>query len=119
FGMGAARYVRGCRELNTRDLHTYVRRALAGEPASFQAETLPPKERARETMAVQLRRAEGICRRAFREQTGFELDVLAGPAVARRVDLGLVEDSGTAVRLTRRGKYVADAVVEQLLAASV
>src|SRR5262249_59961710 len=65
FGVGAARYVEGRRELNTRDLQTYLRRELAGEPATFQREELGPEERARETLAVQLRRAEGIDRAAF------------------------------------------------------
>jgi oxygen-independent coproporphyrinogen-3 oxidase len=115
FGLGAARYVRGRRELNTRDLHGYIRRTLAGEAATLQGEALPPDERARETMAVQLRRAEGIDRATFREQTGFALDALAGPAVQRHVALGLLADDGRGVRLTRRGKYVADAVIEALL----
>src|SRR5262249_50857771 len=79
FGVGAARYVNGRRELNTRGLGGYLRRVLAGEPATFQSEELGPEERARETIGVQLRRAEGIDRDAFRRQTGFELDALAGP----------------------------------------
>ena len=115
FGMGAARYVLGRRELNTRDLLGYIRRVLSGESVVFQSEELPPPERARETLAVQLRRAEGIERRAFREQTGFELDEVAGPAIARHVELGVLDDDGSRVRLTRRGKYVADAVIENLL----
>jgi oxygen-independent coproporphyrinogen-3 oxidase len=115
FGMGAARYVLGKRELNTRDLQSYLRRTLSGEPATFQSEELEPYERARETMAVQLRRAEGIDRPAFREQTGYDLDAAAGPAIARHVDLGLLRDDGRRVCLTRAGKYVADGVIERLL----
>jgi oxygen-independent coproporphyrinogen-3 oxidase len=115
FGMGAARYVLGRRELNTRDLRTYIRRVLSDESAVFQSEELPPEERARETLAVQLRRAEGIDRPAFAEQTGFTLDAVAGPAVARHVELALLEDDGSRVRLTRQGKYVADAVIANLL----
>src|SRR5262249_12062442 len=94
FGMGAARYVKGRRELNTRNLKSYIRRALAGEPTTFQGEELSAQERARETMAIQLRRKEGISRRAFHAQTGYELDALAGPAIAQHVDLGLLEDDG-------------------------
>ena len=115
FGMGAARYVRGRRELNTRDLTTYIRRCLSGEPATMQSEELPPEERARETMAVQLRRSEGIDRAAFRLQTGFDLDALAKEVIARHVDLGLLTDTDDRVYLTRAGKYVADAVIERLL----
>jgi oxygen-independent coproporphyrinogen-3 oxidase len=115
FGMGAARYVEGRRELNTRDLRTYLRKVQAGESPTVQFEELPPEERARETMAMQLRRAEGIDRCAFREQTGFDLDSLAGRAVARHVELELLADDGERVRLTRQGKYVADAVITGLL----
>jgi oxygen-independent coproporphyrinogen-3 oxidase len=115
FGMGAARYVKGQRELNSRDLGTYLRRVLAGEPATFQSEMLEPEERARETLALQLRRAEGIHRLSFREQTDFELDALVGPALSRQVEMGLLLDDANSVRLTRRGKYVADAVIESLL----
>lgn len=114
FGMGAARYVKGTRELNTRDLGIYLRRALAGEPTTFQSETLPAIERARETMAIQLRRAEGVHRTSFRVQTGFDLDALVGEVVRRHVALGFLEDDGRSVRLTRRGKCVADAVVRDL-----
>ena len=115
FGMGAARYVRGRRELNTRDLKAYIRRILSGEPATFQSEELGPEERARETMAVQLRRAEGIDPAAFRMQTGFTLEATASPALASLIEQRLLEDDGRRVRLTRRGKYVADAVIERLL----
>jgi oxygen-independent coproporphyrinogen-3 oxidase len=115
FGLGAARYVQGRRELNVRSLPDYLRRALAGEPTAMQSEVLPPEERARETMAVQLRRAEGIQRPAFQVQTGFDLDALAGPAIARHVDLGLLADDGVNVYLTRAGKYVADTVIRNLL----
>jgi len=115
FGMGAARYVRARRELNTRDLHRYIRHALSGESVTMQSEELGPEERARETMAVQLRRAEGVDRPAFREQTGFALDDLAGEAMIRHVEQGFLADDGRRVRLTRQGKYVADAVIERLL----
>jgi oxygen-independent coproporphyrinogen-3 oxidase len=115
FGMGAARYVNGRRELNTRNLKDYIKRALSGESATFQSEELSPEERARETMAVQLRRKEGIDRAAFLTQTGHDLDALAGPAIAHHVELGLLADDGRRVFLTRRGKYVADAVIEGLL----
>jgi oxygen-independent coproporphyrinogen-3 oxidase len=115
FGMGAARYVNGRRELNTRDLSAYIRKALAGESPTFQSEELPPEERARETLAVGLRRAEGLDRRAFHHQTGFDLDRLAGPAIRRHAELGLLHDDGVRVALTRQGKYVADSVIENLL----
>jgi oxygen-independent coproporphyrinogen III oxidase len=115
FGPGAAAYVRGERTLNVRDTETYCRLLLAGQSPVFQRETLPPRERAVETLAVQLRRADGIDRAAFAHQTGFELDDLFGDAVAGYCAEGLLRDAAGRVMLTRRGTCVADGVVEALL----
>lgn len=116
FGVGAARYVRGRREVNTRDLKKYLQCVLADEPATFQSEELTPEERARETVAVQMRRAEGVERKAFQAQTGYDLDSLVGAALRRHVELGLVSDDGLSVRLTRQGKCVADALICDFMA---
>lgn len=115
FGVGAARYVNGSRELNVRDTKLYIRKALGGEDVTFQRETLAPRARAFETMATQLRRADGIDRAQFRTRTGFELDALAPAALAVLRDNDIVTDDGRQVRLTRRGKCVADAAVAELL----
>ena len=42
-------------------------------------------------------------------------DTQAGPALARQVEWGLLHDDGASVRLTRPGKYVADAVITAVL----
>jgi oxygen-independent coproporphyrinogen-3 oxidase len=115
FGVGAARYVGGVRELNVRDTKLYVRKVLAGESPTFQSERLGPLDRAFETIGTQLRRSEGIDRGRFREQTGFNLDTLVGDRVVHLVQSGILDDTGDAVRLTRRGKCVADAVIEELM----
>ena len=117
FGAGAARYVGGVRELNTRDTKAYVRKVLSGESPTFQSERLEPRERAFETVGTQLRRLSGIARDRFAEQTGFGLDVLLGDRLPRLVDGGLLADDGASVRLTRRGLFVADAVIEELMKA--
>jgi oxygen-independent coproporphyrinogen-3 oxidase len=115
FGMGAARYVHGCREVNTRELHGYIKRALSGEPTTFQSEALAPEERARETITLNLRRVQGINRQDFLDQTGFDLNGLAGPRIEGHVALGLLADDGMNVCLTRKGKCVADALARDFL----
>jgi oxygen-independent coproporphyrinogen-3 oxidase len=115
FGQGAARYVEGVRQTTTRDLAAYLRRVNHGQPTYFQSEELPPRARALETIAVQLRRADGIDRPCFQGQTGFSLNDLAGPTIARLVSLDMLWDDETTVRLTRHGKCVADAVIAELL----
>lgn len=115
FGTGAARYVFGRRELNRRNTADYIRRILAGESATFQSEELAPEDAARETAAVQLRRTSGVNRDRFRERTGCDFDVLTRGRVTGFVAEGLLADDGPAVRLTRRGLCVADALVGKLV----
>jgi oxygen-independent coproporphyrinogen-3 oxidase len=114
-GVGAARYLMGQRELNRRNTADYVRRVLAGESPTFQRERLSPAESARETAAVQLRRSAGVVRDRFREQAGVAFDELTGGRVPAYTAEGLIEDDGAAVRLTRRGRCVADALVVKLV----
>src|SRR5262249_19647452 len=115
FGVGAARYVGGKRELNVRGLNDYIKRILSGTSPIFQSEQLAPEDRARETAVIQLRRSAGIQRATFEHPTGYDLDLLLGPKLAWHISAGLLEDVGDSVRLTRRGKCVADALVADLL----
>ncbi|MFL5331583.1 MAG: radical SAM family heme chaperone HemW [Gemmataceae bacterium] len=119
FGLGAARYVNGRRELNTRSLTDYIARIAAGRSAVIQSEVLDPEERARETLTTQLRRREGVSRAEFAEQTGIALDALAGRAIARLAEIGLLTEDGDRISLTREGLCVADAVLTELWADDV
>jgi oxygen-independent coproporphyrinogen-3 oxidase len=118
FGVGAARYVNGTRELNVRNTTDYVKRVLAGESPTFQSETLSPRDRAVETMAVQLRRSDGIDRAGFQYQTGFGVDALVGDKLPSLVREGLLADGRYRVNLTRKGMCVADGIIESLMAAT-
>ena len=57
----------------------------------------------------------GIDRADFARRTGFDLDALAGPALARHVARGLLEDDGRRVRFTREGLFLADSVLCDLV----
>jgi oxygen-independent coproporphyrinogen-3 oxidase len=111
FGVGAASYVHGERKLNVRSTEAYIERALAAKPTCFQRETLPPRQRALETIGQQLRRREGIDRRAFAGQTGCDLDAIARAALAKHTELHLLIDDGLRVALSRSGRCVTDAVI--------
>ena len=112
--MGAARYLEGRRELNTRDVQAYVRKAAGREIDHVPVGMLAGEERARETVALQLRRREGIDRREFRvRRAGFGRTI--GGERCADTEMGLLEDENGRVRLTRRGKSVADALVRELL----
>jgi oxygen-independent coproporphyrinogen III oxidase len=114
-GPGAARYLDSYREVNHRSTTTWIRRVLAGESPVAERDFLPPPDRARELLVLGLRRMDGVDRGEFYSRTGFEIDDLAGPAVARFVQEGLLDDDGRRVRLTREGLFVSDALWPELL----
>lgn len=116
FGLGAARYVRGVRSSNTREMLAYLRRIESGRSATGPTETLDPESRARETAVLMLRRTQfGLDRDDFRLRTGFDIDALSGPAIVRAKTLGLLEDDGQCLRFTREGLFLADSVLSDLL----
>jgi oxygen-independent coproporphyrinogen-3 oxidase len=114
-GPGAARYVDGRREINHRSTTTYLRRVLAGQSPVADQEVLGPEDVAREMLVLGLRRMEGVHRAWFAARTGFHLDALAGDALRRFVGLGLLDDDGYQVRLTRDGLFVSDSIWPHLL----
>ncbi len=115
FGPGAARLIDGVRQTNHRSVFTWIKRLTAGQSPVADVDELSPEHRARETIFVGLRRTAGIEREAFRATTGLDLDALAGEVVHNQVELGLLEDTGTHVCLTREGRFVADSVIAEFL----
>jgi oxygen-independent coproporphyrinogen III oxidase len=109
-GPGAARYLNGVREMNHRSVTTWIRRVQAGESPIAEVDALSLEDRAREAAVLGLRRIRGIDRAEFRAHTGFDLEALAGEAIAKNVRSGLLEADALAVRLTREGRFLADAV---------
>jgi len=109
-GPGAARYVDGRREVNHQSTTTWIKRVLAGESPVAQSETLEPEDRAREMLVLGLRRREGVDRARFVAETGFNPDDLLQDAMRRFADSGLLETSGTHIRLTADGLLVSDAI---------
>jgi oxygen-independent coproporphyrinogen-3 oxidase len=115
YGPGAARYIDGVRETNHRSTTTYLKRMLSGESPVAEREQLARKARARELLVFGLRRIEGVSRREFTARTGAAIDELVGFAMQKFVALGLLEDDGERIRLTREGLFVSDAIWPEML----
>ncbi len=114
-GPGAARYVGGVRETNHRSTTTYLKRVLAGESPVFEREQLNDEARARERLILGLRRLEGVDRDEFAALTGYTIGSLAGDALGNFKSLGLLQDAGPRLKLTREGLFVSDALWPELL----
>ncbi|MBA3315979.1 MAG: radical SAM family heme chaperone HemW [Planctomycetaceae bacterium] len=115
FGPGAARLIDGVRQTNHRSVFTWIKRLQSGESPVGETDPLTAEGRARELIFVGLRRTSGIDRRIFESRTSLSLDALAGGSIRRQTSLGLLEDTGTHIRLTREGRFVADSVIAEFL----
>ncbi len=109
-GPGASRYLDGVRETNHRSTTTYLKRVLSGRSPIADRERLEPEDRARELLVFGLRRMEGVARDWFTARTGFKIDALVGQPLEHYLALGLFEDAGERIRLTREGLFVSDAI---------
>jgi oxygen-independent coproporphyrinogen-3 oxidase len=116
-GPGASRYLGGRRETNHRSTTTYIARVLAGKSAVAEVDELDSRARACERLVFALRRLAGVRRDWFESVTGFAIDELAGATIRRYVGVGLLDDDGQAIRLTRNGLMVSDALWPELLMA--
>jgi oxygen-independent coproporphyrinogen-3 oxidase len=114
-GPGAARYVGGIRETNHRSTTTYLNRVFAGASPVFEREQLSDEVRARERLILGLRRLEGVDRDEFVALTGHTIERLAGDAISKFKALGLLQDDGPRLKLTREGLFVSDALWPDLL----
>lgn len=109
-GVGAASYEQGVRSVHTRELEAYIAAAMQAAPIPGEAERLDGAKRAGEAVMLALRTAQGVCLDSFKER--YDLDFLQfyAPILEQYRDLGLLEMDATHVRLTRRGRFLANDV---------
>jgi oxygen-independent coproporphyrinogen-3 oxidase len=114
-GPGAARYIGNVRSSNHRSTFTYIHRMLAGKSPVAESETLSPEEQAREKLVLGLRTMDGVSLTAFPRNAGYSAQELAGEAIVRFVNAGLLELRDDRLSLTREGLMISDALWSDLL----
>jgi oxygen-independent coproporphyrinogen-3 oxidase len=109
-GVGAASYVGGVRSVHGRELEAYVAAALAGRPLPGEAERLEGAARLGEAAMLALRTAEGVDTAAFAERYRVDFHDFYEPVLAQLRATGTLDVTPARVRLTRRGRFVANDV---------
>lgn len=115
FGVGAHSHFRGERFGNGRLVRRYIEAVQGHTHAPAFRESINAATAMAETLMLGLRLREGVRRAAFEARHGVTLDAVYGAQVAHFVALGLLEDDGVAVRLTQRGRLVANEVIVRFL----
>ncbi|BDE06141.1 coproporphyrinogen III oxidase [Vulcanimicrobium alpinum] len=115
-GVSAASYLDGVRSTHARDLEVYCTAALAGATIPGEFERLEGAAQAGEAIMLALRTAEGVDAVAFRERYGLDVEERYGTTIDELAAAGMLERAGTSVRLTARGRFVANDVCGAFLA---
>ncbi len=116
FGIGAASYVGGVRSVHTRDVAAYIAAASAGAPIPGESERLEGAARIGEAAMLALRTREGVDFAVFRERYAVDMPSTYAAVLAElsAAGLAIVDDRG--VRLSARGRFVANDVCGAFLA---
>jgi oxygen-independent coproporphyrinogen-3 oxidase len=117
-GVGAASYLAGLRGTHTRDLAAYTEAALRGAPIPGELERLEGAARAGEAAMLALRTVEGVELASFAERYGIDFLSFYSVPVREMSEAGMLEVTTNYVRLSRRGRFLANAVCAAFLAAA-
>lgn len=109
-GVGAASYREGVRSVHTRSLDEYVTAALGGVAIPAEAERLEGRRRAGEALMLALRTVQGVRLSEFKERYGIDVIADYDPVVTHFARTGLLERTSDALRLTRKGRFLANDV---------
>ena len=113
-GAGACSFALKVRSVNVRDVNEYIKMAK-NNSAICEQETLSEKEFAKETAMMMLRLRSGIDEKEFFNYTKIPLSDIIDIEYKQMIDGGLIERKGNYFRLTKKGLYVANSVIGQLL----
>ncbi|NDY42673.1 radical SAM family heme chaperone HemW [Dissulfurirhabdus thermomarina] len=114
-GAAAASFLPPARVRNVPDTLAYIDRVLRGEDPREEREELDPEARFREAVVLALRTRDGIDPERFRRRWGLDPAAYYGRRLVRLVEAGLLEADAAGIRLTRRGRRLANQVWMELV----
>ncbi|MEM1446619.1 MAG: radical SAM family heme chaperone HemW [Planctomycetota bacterium] len=110
-GPGAASHLAGRRWRNQPNLPAYL--DGSPKPPRVDEEHLPQNQRIGERLMLGLRLAEGVSRVWLNEH--LTADESRHATIREAIELALLEETPTHLRLTRNGRFVADSILARLL----
>jgi oxygen-independent coproporphyrinogen-3 oxidase len=117
FGAGAHAYLDGYRRENERLPWRYIRAIAENGSAAGAAEYIDRERRLHEGLMVGLRLREGIDLEAFARDYGVPLETAYAEPIAALTQAGYLQLTNGHLRLSDRGRLLADAVLSRLVAA--
>ena len=114
-GPSAASHIAGHRWRNRPHLGEWETAIASGELPATEIEHLSPTQRAGELAMLMLRLSSGLNFETFATRTGLDANVLFAEQIQRLTALGLLRSDSKALRLTKAGLNVADAVAAEFL----
>ena len=114
-GVGACGYVRGIRYSNIRGIAPYIKKLSERNKPITDTERLTGQAEKAETLMLALRKQEGIALADYQNRFGEDIKVAFGDNLKKWIDLQLLERTGTHLRLTPRGLFLANEVFVELM----
>jgi oxygen-independent coproporphyrinogen III oxidase len=115
-GVGAASYLGGRRSTHTRDLDEYMSAARERRPIPGESEELTGAARLGEATMLALRTREGVNVQSFSDRYGFDFLAHYAGVIGELASAGVLDADSTYVRLTERGRFVANDVARAFIA---
>lgn len=113
-GAAAHSYNGTSREWNIADIKAYVEGINSGK-RNFEIEHLTEEEHYNDTILTRLRTAEGLPLKWMKEKFSKKLNTYMLRAAEKEVALGNLKEEGENLSLTKKGIFISDAVIRELI----
>ena len=114
-GLGSASLIRERRFHNTGKMERYLAKSDQVGEIREDIEKLTRENQMEEFMFLGLRMLEGVSEKEFQEKFGTDLKNIYGDVIKKYIQLGLLEQKGDCLYLTRRGISVSNPVLADFL----
>ena len=114
-GAGAVRYLAGERIKNIEDPLIYCEQIERGESVVKESESLDPEASFRESVVMGLRMVKGVSSERLLSRYGIDLQLYYGETLQKLLDLSLLEFDKPYLRLTAKGRALANRVMAELV----